>query len=70
MASGLLLACDETKIENTERLLKENSTNVIRAVKIHQYQSVTVFNIKDATTSIRGPLYRYKCIINRSMARF
>lgn len=69
VASGLLLACDETKIENTERLLKKYSINVIRGVKIHRYQSVTIFNIKDATTSIRRPLYQYKCAINQLMAR-
>ena len=37
-------------------------------VKVHRYESVTVFNVKDATTSIRGPLCRYKFTINWSLA--
>ena len=41
-----------------------------RGVKIHQYESVTIFNIKDATTSIRGPLYQIKFTINHAIAQF
>ena len=41
-----------------------NTTLSGRGVKIHRYESVSVFNVKDATSSIRGPLYGFMVPLN------
>lgn len=59
-------------LHSTHHILIEVELHPVttRGVKIHRFESVSVFYIKDATTSISGPLYRFRFTINWSITRF
>ena len=57
-------------VEDLFKTIKRHELVTNRGVKIHRYESITFFNVKDVTTSIRRSLHQFKFTVNGLMAWF